>query len=156
MHSRWSCSRQVRHTASSETSIDIWTLQVVSGMQPYHHLPTEYAVFLHIVRGGRPTRAHLDNKTVTNDMWRFLTSLWNREPSTRPEMSEVMQSLTLLYVSLNDFAQISYHYRRDQDLRDEESSPELFLDSEVRMHILVQIISNGVSLVSRIQWHPRK
>ena len=27
---------------------------------------------------------------------------------------------------------ISYHYRRDQDLRDEESSPESFLDAEVR------------------------
>ncbi|KAJ7067444.1 kinase-like domain-containing protein [Mycena amicta] len=68
-------------------------LEVMSGLQPYHHLPTEHSVFIHIVRGGRPTRTHLDPTAITNGIWDFMSTLWNLEPSSRPGLSDVIGEL---------------------------------------------------------------
>ncbi|KAF7362524.1 TKL/TKL-ccin protein kinase [Mycena venus] len=72
-------------------------LEIFSGLEPYHHLSTEHAVFMHVLRGDRPIRT-LDEQAVTTRIWRFLTLLWNQNPSLRPEMPDVVQSL----ISLRD------------------------------------------------------
>jgi hypothetical protein len=73
--------------------------QILSGLEPYHDLPTEYAVFLHILHGGRPSRAHLDHDAVTIRMWRLLTSMWNQTPHLRPEIADAAASLIQMWVS---------------------------------------------------------
>ncbi|KAJ6620014.1 kinase-like domain-containing protein [Mycena sp. CBHHK59/15] len=84
----------VRTESGDTYAFSMVALEIMSGLEPYHHLPTEYAVFIHIVRGGRPVRSHLDQLAVTNRMWKILTSLWNKVPSLRPKMTEVVKMLT--------------------------------------------------------------
>ncbi|KAJ7157589.1 hypothetical protein C8R43DRAFT_403135 [Mycena crocata] len=108
-------STSIRFTApesfsASGSSSTIWTehtdvysfsmvmLEILSGLQPYHHLPTEHTVLMHIVRGEKPIRTHLDHQVVTNRIWRFLTSLWSLKAEMRPEMSGVAASLLGLWV----------------------------------------------------------
>ncbi|KAJ7840878.1 kinase-like domain-containing protein [Mycena leptocephala] len=67
--------------------------EILSGLEPYHHLPVEHAVFMHVLRGDRPIRTHIDQRAVTNRMWRLLNSLWNQNPSSRPVMLDVVESL---------------------------------------------------------------
>ncbi|KAJ7679285.1 kinase-like domain-containing protein [Mycena polygramma] len=79
-------------------SVDIYafamvTLEILSGLQPYHHLPTEHAVFMHVLQGERPTRAYLDPSIITVSIWRILTSLWNENPTLRPNMPSAWASL---------------------------------------------------------------
>ncbi|KAJ7666117.1 kinase-like domain-containing protein [Mycena polygramma] len=69
-------------------------LEILSELQPYHHLSSEHAVFLHIIRGGRPVRTSLDPLAITDGIWRFLTSMWNHDPSSMPEMTRVIQTLS--------------------------------------------------------------
>ncbi|KAJ7198362.1 kinase-like domain-containing protein [Mycena pura] len=104
----------VRTTSGDVYAFSMVTLEILSGLQPYHHLPSEHAVFIHIVRGGRPVRTHLDPLAVTNGMWRFLTFVWNEEPSSRPEMPQVIRTLTRI---------------RDQEDRREEEDYSSELES---------------------------
>ncbi|KAJ7213641.1 hypothetical protein B0H12DRAFT_1242263 [Mycena haematopus] len=71
-------------------------LEILSELEPYHHLPTEFGVFKHILQGGRPIRTHLDHQVVTKQIWNFLTLLWDQEPSSRPVMSDVVANLTTI------------------------------------------------------------
>lgn len=68
--------------------------QILSELEPYHHLPTEHAVFKHILHGGRPIRTHLDPHVVTRRIWNFLTSLWHENAALRPAMPDVLAMLT--------------------------------------------------------------
>ena len=72
--------------------------QILSGLEPFHHLSTENAVFMHILRGERPIRTHLEPQAVTNRMWRLFNSLWDQNPLLRPEMSDVVASLVHMCV----------------------------------------------------------
>ncbi|KAJ7882461.1 kinase-like domain-containing protein [Mycena leptocephala] len=86
-------SPSVRTPAGDVYSFSMVTLEILSSLEPYHHLPTEHAVFLHILRGDRPIRTHLDQEAVTNRIWRLLTLLWDQNPYSRPAMSNVMSNL---------------------------------------------------------------
>ncbi|KAF7337063.1 TKL/TKL-ccin protein kinase [Mycena venus] len=83
----------VRTTSRDVYAFSMVTLEILSGFEPYHHLPVEHAVFIHILRGDRPLRTHLDTQAVTDLIWRLLTSLWNQNPSLRPSMPDAMSSL---------------------------------------------------------------
>ncbi|KAJ7111876.1 kinase-like domain-containing protein [Mycena epipterygia] len=83
----------VRTASADVYAFSMVTLEILSGLEPYHHLPTEHAVFMHIIRGDRPIRTHLDHQAVTNRIWRLLTSLWKQEPYLRPDMTDVARSL---------------------------------------------------------------
>ncbi|KAJ7472603.1 kinase-like domain-containing protein, partial [Mycena latifolia] len=83
----------VRTSPGDVYSFSMVALEILSRLQPYHHLPTEHAAFIHIVRGGRPVRTHLDPLAVSDGMWRFFTSLWHDDPALRPEMPAVVQIL---------------------------------------------------------------
>ncbi|KAJ7111874.1 kinase-like domain-containing protein, partial [Mycena epipterygia] len=91
----------VRTASGDVYAFSMVILEILSGLQPYHHLPTEHAVFIHVVRGGRPIRTHLDHLAVTNRIWQFLTSLWNQDPLSRPEMTEIVASLVRMCVLVN-------------------------------------------------------
>ncbi|KAJ7935351.1 hypothetical protein B0H13DRAFT_1548258, partial [Mycena leptocephala] len=67
--------------------------QIMSGLQPYHHLPNDYAVVPHIMQGGRPAREHFDQPPVPKSMWKLLSSLWTQNPKSRPEMAHIVQTL---------------------------------------------------------------
>ncbi|KAF7368574.1 putative TKL/TKL-ccin protein kinase [Mycena venus] len=82
-----------RTTSRDVYSFSMVTLEILSGLEPYHHLPTEHAILLHILRGDRPIRTHLDQRAVTNRIWRLLNSLWSQNPSSRPNMADVVSSL---------------------------------------------------------------
>ncbi|KAJ7718240.1 kinase-like domain-containing protein [Mycena metata] len=63
-------------TASGDVySFAMVILEILSGLEPFHHLLTEHAVFMHIVRGDRPIRNDLDPQVVTDRIWRVLTGL---------------------------------------------------------------------------------
>ncbi|KAJ7882944.1 kinase-like domain-containing protein [Mycena leptocephala] len=87
----------VRTPAGDVYAFSMVTFEILSSFEPYHHLPTEHAVFLHILRGDRPIRTHLDQEAVTNRIWRLLTLLWDQNPYSRPAMSNVMSSLIRMY-----------------------------------------------------------
>ncbi|KAJ7850118.1 kinase-like domain-containing protein [Mycena leptocephala] len=91
-------SSSARTRAGDVYAFSMVTLEILSGLEPYHHLPTEHAGFMHILRGDRPIRTHLDNEAVTNRVWQFLTSLWNENPSSRPSMPIVVSNLMRMYV----------------------------------------------------------
>ncbi|KAF7365348.1 TKL/TKL-ccin protein kinase [Mycena venus] len=80
-------------TSRDVYSFSMLALEILSGLQPFHHLPTEHAVFIYVLRGERPIRTHLEPGTVTNRMWRLLNSLWDQNPLLRPEMPDVVASL---------------------------------------------------------------
>ncbi|KAF7376613.1 TKL/TKL-ccin protein kinase [Mycena sanguinolenta] len=76
------------HTASADIyAFSMVILEILSGLQPYHHLPTDQAVLMHVLRGGRPIRTDLDPQLVTDRVWQLLTSLWNGKPHSTAEMS---------------------------------------------------------------------
>ncbi|KAJ6498752.1 kinase-like domain-containing protein [Mycena sanguinolenta] len=77
-------------------------LEILSGLQPYHHLPTEHAVFMHVLRGERPIRTDLDPQLVTDRVWQLLTSLWNGKPCSTPEMPDIVQNLIQIRDSDSD------------------------------------------------------
>ncbi|KAJ7876714.1 kinase-like domain-containing protein [Mycena olivaceomarginata] len=83
----------VQTTAGDVYAFSMVALEIISGLQPYHHLGTELAVFKHILGGGRPIRTHMDRQVVTKQIWSFLTSLWDQRPSSRPAMGDVLATL---------------------------------------------------------------
>ncbi|KAJ7364785.1 kinase-like domain-containing protein [Mycena albidolilacea] len=108
-------------TASVQTrSGDVYAfsmvmLEILSELEPYHHLPTEHAVFKHILHGGRPIRTHLDPHVVTRRIWNFLASLWHDNAALRPAMPDVLAILTDIDIR-------EHESRKDDDY--EPSSPQ--------------------------------
>ncbi|KAF8192271.1 kinase-like domain-containing protein [Mycena galopus ATCC 62051] len=84
----------LRTTSADVYAFSMVTLEIVSGLVPYHHLPSEHDVFMRVLRGERPVRTHLDTQMVTDRLWRLLTSMWDQNPSSRPEIPGVTESLT--------------------------------------------------------------
>ncbi|KAJ7918181.1 kinase-like domain-containing protein, partial [Mycena leptocephala] len=68
------------------------TLEIVTGIQPYHHLHSELSVILHILPGGRPSRSEV----VSDRLWGLLKQLWNHQPALRPDMNRVVLALQSL------------------------------------------------------------
>ncbi|KAJ7869720.1 kinase-like domain-containing protein [Mycena olivaceomarginata] len=100
-----------RTMAGDVYAFSMVTLEILSELEPYHHLPTEHAVFKHILQGGRPIRTHLDYQVVTKRIWRFLTSLWHQDPSCRPRMGDVFSTLT------------NIDLREDENMGNDDSEP---------------------------------
>ncbi|KAJ7888873.1 kinase-like domain-containing protein [Mycena olivaceomarginata] len=88
----------VRTKAGDVYAFAMVTLEILSQLEPYHHLPTEHAVFKHLLQGGRPIRTDLDHRIVTDRIWSVLTSLWNERPLSRPAMHDVV-TLATMYAS---------------------------------------------------------
>ncbi|KAJ7322006.1 kinase-like domain-containing protein [Mycena albidolilacea] len=86
----------VRTTAGDVYAFSMVTLEILSEQEPFHHLPTEHAVFKQILQGGRPVRTHLDYQVVTMRIWTVLTSLWDQELSSRPAIGDVVATLIKL------------------------------------------------------------
>ncbi|KAJ7818301.1 kinase-like domain-containing protein [Mycena olivaceomarginata] len=83
----------IRTTPRDVYAFSMVALEILSGLEPYHHLPIEHTVFMHVLRGDRPIRTHMDQRAVTNGIWRLFTSLWNQNPAVRPGMSDVVSRL---------------------------------------------------------------
>ncbi|KAJ7195650.1 kinase-like domain-containing protein, partial [Mycena pura] len=81
----------VRTTAGDVYAFSMVMLEIITGHEPYYTLPTEHAVFKHILRGQGPTRS--DYWTIADRTWTLLTSLWDQSPCLRPAMSDVVISL---------------------------------------------------------------
>ncbi|KAJ7932966.1 kinase-like domain-containing protein [Mycena leptocephala] len=112
------------------------TLEILSGLEPYHYLPTEHAVFIHVLRGDRPLRTHLDQQAITNHTWRLLTSLWIRNPSSRPCMSNIISSLIRIHNGESTMEEDSdliepeaaspeFHQNENVDLSPDSSLPDV-------------------------------
>ncbi|KAK7014324.1 glycoside hydrolase family 76 protein [Favolaschia claudopus] len=87
-------THHIRTQSADVYAFSMVVLEILSGLEPYHHLPTEHAVVAHIVRGGQPIRSHLDGQAVNASLWQFLTSLWTDKPHARPRISEIIGRLT--------------------------------------------------------------
>jgi len=83
-------------TAGDIYALSMVILEVMSGLPPYHHLPTDHAVLFHVVRGGRPIRDDIDPLNVPQDLWHFLESLWDQNTTSRPTMQHIVQELVIL------------------------------------------------------------
>ncbi|KAF7343895.1 Glycoside hydrolase family 76 protein [Mycena venus] len=83
----------IQITSRDVYSFSMVALEILSELEPFHHLSTEHAVFMHILRGGQPIRTQLNPETFTNSIWRLLDSLWDHNPLLRPGMSDVLASL---------------------------------------------------------------
>ncbi|KAJ7914607.1 kinase-like domain-containing protein [Mycena leptocephala] len=91
------------HTVSADIyAFSMVMLEILSGLPPYHHLPSEHAVFMHVLRGERPIRTHLDPQTFTTRIWQFLTSLWDENPYSTLKMSDVARDLIQIRDSGSD------------------------------------------------------
>ncbi|KAK6978010.1 TKL/TKL-ccin protein kinase [Favolaschia claudopus] len=86
-------AHHIRTQSTDVYAYSMVVLEILSGLEPYHHLPTEHAVVAHIVRGGQPIRRHVDRKTVNDSLWQLLTSLWTAKPHTRPSIFEIIGQL---------------------------------------------------------------
>ncbi|KAF8207468.1 kinase-like domain-containing protein [Mycena galopus ATCC 62051] len=123
-----------RTTAGDVYAFSLVALEILSELEPYHHLPTEHAVFKHILLGGRPIRTHLDREVVTTRIWTFLVALWNQEPHLRPAMSEAIATLTKMYV---DRRYVYCHWKTcshdEKDMEDPNSQPGSVSDCLARL-----------------------
>ncbi|KAJ7500331.1 kinase-like domain-containing protein [Mycena galericulata] len=140
----------VRTESGDVYSFSMVTLEILSGLPPYHHLPTEHAVFIHIVRGGRPSRGHLDHEAVTVDMWRFLASVWNQSPSLRPTMPEVVQSLVYLRDKIDSAKEVSNHGETEPDSSQDESDSSSGSEASVSLGDIALPEVHGRDLKGRI------
>ncbi|KAJ7614190.1 kinase-like domain-containing protein [Roridomyces roridus] len=84
-------SSLARSDSGDVYSFSMIVLEILSGLPPYHDLGSEQAVFIHVVRGGRPSRTQ--DIVISNDVWRFLTWVWNESPPSRPGMPDIILSL---------------------------------------------------------------
>lgn len=65
-------------------------MQVFSGTTPFGHVPDTVAI-LNITRGKRPPRpTHPD---VSKGLWELIERCWEERPSSRPEASNILESL---------------------------------------------------------------
>ncbi|KAJ7808380.1 kinase-like domain-containing protein [Mycena olivaceomarginata] len=87
----------LRTTSADVYAFSMVTLEIMSGLVPYHHLPSEHDVFIRVLRGERPFRTHLDPQVVTDRLWRLLTLMWDQNPHSRPEIPGVADSLTEIW-----------------------------------------------------------
>ncbi|KAK6978024.1 glycoside hydrolase family 76 protein [Favolaschia claudopus] len=86
-------AHHIRTQSTDVYAYSMVVLEILSGLEPYHHLPTEHAVVAYIVRGGQPIRSHLDRKAVNDSVWQLLTSIWTAKPHTRPNILEIIRRL---------------------------------------------------------------
>ncbi|KAJ7432091.1 kinase-like domain-containing protein [Mycena latifolia] len=76
--------------------------EIMSGLEPYHHLTTDYTVLKYMISGGRPIRSHVDQLAVPRRMWKLLTVLWSQDPSQRPSMLDALRALAQIEADIND------------------------------------------------------
>ncbi|KAJ7765638.1 kinase-like domain-containing protein [Mycena metata] len=86
----------LKTTGGDVYSLSMIILEVISGLQPYHHLLHEHNVLVHILPGGRPTRSGLDPLLVSDRLWGLLQQLWNHQPGLRPDMNRVVLAVQSL------------------------------------------------------------
>ncbi|QRV98377.1 Serine/threonine-protein kinase [Ceratobasidium sp. AG-Ba] len=86
-------------------SCDIWSwamtaLQLISGMEPYHDVESDYGVRDAIVGGHTPDEVDYHGfRTYCPQpemMWALLQRCWNKEPEGRPTVVEVISELELI------------------------------------------------------------
>ncbi|KAJ7193916.1 kinase-like domain-containing protein [Mycena pura] len=92
----------LRTTSADVYAFSMVTLEIMSGLAPYHHLPSEHDVFMRVLRGERPVRTHLDPQVFTDRLWQLLTSMWDQKPYSRPDIPGVAESLTEIWSSTSD------------------------------------------------------
>ncbi|KAJ6600954.1 kinase-like domain-containing protein [Mycena vulgaris] len=98
----------VRTESADIYAFSMVALEILSGLEPYHHLPTEHAVLKHIIRGEPPIRTHLDGQAISNRMWRLLSSVWIKDPALRPRMVDVIASLIQIRDDTTDDGDFEY------------------------------------------------
>jgi hypothetical protein len=69
--------------------------QVHTGRQPFHHLSSEFAVFMDVSAGRRPARPApkecLGGLGIPDALWSLIQRCWAQDPAHRPTAAEVLE-----------------------------------------------------------------
>ncbi|KIJ38918.1 hypothetical protein M422DRAFT_231000 [Sphaerobolus stellatus SS14] len=136
-------------------SFALLCLEILSGSPPYHDISDEQLIS-HVRIGVPPDRATSDlaGRWLSDDVWDLLLSCWSFDPTSRPEMASVVNTLRLIQRSRTDTT-ISLTIRPNRRMSS-YSTPSLMLESDVtNRHLQVapsgEIISGTLSgLVAKI------
>ncbi|KAG8923323.1 hypothetical protein FRC02_011220 [Tulasnella sp. 418] len=99
-------SPELLQDAPKTTMTDIWAFgclisQIVTDLQPYSHIKSDYAVFPEILRCGPPItaedrEAHSPGRT---DFWVTVTKCWSQEADARPTAADLLREIAGLLSS---------------------------------------------------------
>jgi len=90
-------AREEQSDPQVTTESDVWAfgltaIEIFSNSVPFSHIRLDMDVMFHILRGGRPDRAHY--LEVNDDTWGILESCWHEKPNGRPRMSDISTFLS--------------------------------------------------------------
>ena len=92
VYSFGSVTYQVSVCCSSHlVQVIILLFQTLSGQVPYHNIPRDCNVLWQLFKGIRPERP--SNDWFTDDHWVFINKCWNKIPSERPTIQDVLSYL---------------------------------------------------------------
>lgn len=82
-----------RSPASDVFAFGMLCLQTYSGVRPLSMCPNDMAIILALDKGERPSRDEVSRPDFTDEMWQLVQRCWAQDPTERPSMEEVYQSL---------------------------------------------------------------
>lgn len=97
---RWFAPELLLKNGPLSTHSDVWSfgmfcLELLSGDQPYANIPRDVAVLREIDRGKLPERPGrlATGQGLTDEMWTLMKKCWNKNPGSRPSMTEIKTKL---------------------------------------------------------------
>ncbi|KAK7063450.1 glycoside hydrolase family 76 protein [Favolaschia claudopus] len=118
----------LRTESTDAYAFSMVSLEILSGLEPYHHLPTEHTVVAQILRGKFPTRTHLDPHVVNDSIWRLLTSIWKDKPHSRPKISDLVRRLREMGPEVNEVCLHRFFFSSSEADEKSSSGEETFFE----------------------------
>ncbi|KAF9555647.1 kinase-like protein [Agrocybe pediades] len=82
--------------------------EVYTGKVPFYEFHRDFVVIVQVLEGRKPTRPQALPSfksqfgfTESENMWEIMESCWDREPSRRPTMTQIIQSIRALGIEID-------------------------------------------------------
>ncbi|TDL18573.1 kinase-like protein, partial [Rickenella mellea] len=92
---RWQAPELALTMGSATTATDVWSygmvcIEIITGEKPYCHRRRDALVIQDIIAGTLPERPNGAGGTrIPDHLWKLIQQCWQREPTSRPSMTEV-------------------------------------------------------------------
>jgi serine/threonine protein kinase len=105
---RWLAPELVTESSYAPTTraTDVWSfgmlsIEIFTDNMPFSHIPNEAFIPLAIRDGKLPTRPDqgISVRGLSNVMWDLMERCWNRDPGSRPSMSEIREAIQNMHRS---------------------------------------------------------
>ena len=98
---RWLAPELVADSSCIQTTraTDVWSfgmlsLEIFTDSVPVSHISNEASISLLIRDGPLPTRPeHANTRGLSDAMWNLMSQCWQRDPKSRPSMSEIRETI---------------------------------------------------------------